>query len=421
MERLQTYLLAAPTRPLPTGTQGITLTRELLAVPGLMKRDFAPLLREVGYLDGHLQTYGLGAYGPRRAAELLVESTQPRVSQVIQALYDGLSPALKENDLHPQAQAAYVVIGMVLSKVTYQLAFGDQALAARLLVSPVPVLRALGAESLETAIRRKELDVPQAVQALQVLSEHERRLVLAEWVYELRIAANREQYQEPPDVQATRLALFAELQREWPATLEPAELRAVVRELSGPSEGAWADSTNADLLQPLEKQGRLKGDQILHLWTAILFDRLQPEAQGQKPALFDAQVDVGLTELCASSFVRASPDERRKWMARCESLADRLTRRLRQPLLRSRQHSQWSQDIQTVLRLRALVGHALLTAGKTNLPANEVEALSALHARLYGAAASRVLRSHLRVDPYEDLCSFVDETDAAVEKPPAQG
>jgi hypothetical protein len=303
---------------------------------------------------------------------------------------------------------------LLLSEVIYPLAFGDRGLAARLLGSPVPVLRALGAESLESAIRRKELDVPQAVQALQVLAEQERRQVLAGWVYELRIAANRQQYQEPPDVQVTRLALFAELQREWPATMEAAELRALVRELSGPSEGAWVESTSTDLLQPLEQQGRLKSDQLLHLWTAILFDRLQPEAQERKPSLFDAQADVDLTQLCASAFIRASPEERHKWRVRCEALADQVTRQLRQPLLRSRDYSQWSQGIQTVLRLRALVGHALLEAWKAPLPADEVEALRALQARLYGAAASRLIRSHRRLDPYEHLCSFADETDAAV-------
>jgi hypothetical protein len=283
--------------------------------------------------------------------------------------------------------------------------------------SPLAVLRVFGVQSLWLAHGQKELSTSQVVQELAPLSEAERRQVLAEWVGELRVTANQQGGQESGDLRQERLALVSSLIQIWPRSIEQSEFRKLTRRCSGPLPGGWAVSTDVELLQPLERQGLISSDDSLGIWTDTLFDLIRPpklpEQEQRRQVQYFPAVDIGLSKACVSALARASSAARHEWLDRYRRLVDVPLKDMRQPLLRSRKYTLWFDNIQVLLRLRALVALAVVSLRNAGLPQEEVEPFQQQHGRLRDAASSQLLRD--TSSPLKALADFVDEADASAE------
>ncbi|WP_143196191.1 hypothetical protein [Archangium sp. Cb G35] len=186
-------------------------------------------------------------------------------------------------------------------------------------------------------------DVHQALRSLELLEAAERVRALAQVVYALRVRANRAGHKEPKDAQQQRLMCFQQMERDWPVGADDAFLTDIVIRCSGPLRGSWAETTSADLLDPLVAAGKLTRNQVASLWLTFLVDDITAAEAGKRQ--FYADTHEELTEVAAGYALGHEVP----WFNQLLCLKQKALRMLERPFVRSTMYSEWRQALDATL------------------------------------------------------------------------
>ena len=168
-----------------------------------------------------------------------------------------------------------------------------------LLSSGSPFVRALGGAwlGLEVLADEQPLERGTARALLEQLPSPDRQLVVADWIGDLRVRANRRNRVPEPAEETLRLLLMGWLVESWPDDgPKPELLRAVVERCEGPLLGAWAVSTTNDLLLPLAAK-KLSFRVVADFWLGVLAERVIKLASDHHH--FSLPTDSGLSQVCS--------------------------------------------------------------------------------------------------------------------------
>jgi hypothetical protein len=287
---------------------------------------------------------------------------------VVEQVVARLPPEAQAHSNDPAHVAAMHVLLPALGALVDALHDDGGALTSRMFRSSLPFMRALA-----TARVSRAASVSDVLQQLQQLELSERLVALAEMTSDLRVQANRNDFQETEDVRATRMRLFDALVALWPPSPEGAQQLALVSRLGGPGEAGWALSTTQELLSPLVTEGKLTWDEVLKHWSTLLDSRLKRLTETEpRSYMFNRHEDAHLSEAVAWSLVRATRGAREERLKNLRAVVDKARRQLAVPFARSRDYTRWSGARDQLEWVWATVGLILL-AGRAELPAPELE------------------------------------------------
>ncbi|KFE68261.1 VPA1262 family protein [Hyalangium minutum] len=368
--RLEQLLASAPWRDAPFGTKGVALDPGAIGLGHLFFRPYAQVLDDAQSLDSYrFRYYGEQNRSVRSAVNDLAEVAPERLVGVVEQVAVRLPPEAQRHSNDPAHVAAMHVLLPALGAIVDALHDDNGgALTSRMFRSSIPFMRALA-----TARVAHAATVSDALQQLQQLELTERLVALAEMTSELRVQANRNDFQETEDVRTVRMQLFDALIALWPPSPEGAQQLPLVSRLGGPGEAGWALSTTQELLAPLVTAGKLTWDDVLKHWGTLLETRLK-SLIGTEPRsyMFNQHEDPDLSEAVAWSLVRATREAREAQLKAIRAVVDKARRQLAVPFARSRDYTRWSGARDELEWVWATAGLILL-AGSAELPAAELE------------------------------------------------
>jgi hypothetical protein len=340
-ERLESLIASSPRDKLPQGTLGSPARNESIALLQFAAKPFAEVIRDAGnYLQYWYGPLG-GPWPLLYATRILAKLDSTRLVRAADRIVAGAPPNDRPlPDQSPSAEAfchAFGTIAHHLGREGRPAALSDPLLTA-VAHSTVPLLRAALSASLSRSVRSE----PTRVNAVDLLQDPEERLLaMAAWVYELRVDANRAGRKESKELLDARSTIFSRMKTDW-QTRDPENLRRILRLLSGPLEGTWAQSTVSELLHPLVEEGKQSRGAIDRTFAAMVNERIVGIADGQHHFYYDT--DAELTEVTAT-LLASSPlanDEVQAVVAPTQRAVARAVRLLARPFLRSTNYNSWS-------------------------------------------------------------------------------
>jgi hypothetical protein len=184
-------------------------------------------------------------------------------------------------------------------------------------------------------------------------------IVLAEWVYELRLYANRKGGQEDDMIRMWRESAFDYMRNKWPAPGDKLFLAYVLSRVGGPTD-SWARSTYQDLAIPLSQTGIYTLSDLRAYW----YDRLMSKIETlKKDGQFFASADNQLTANAAHALVNEgimidqSVDEMKVRIDKC---AEQLLR----PRIQTTDYNTWIRHTWIILWVQTFLEHLLFYPDK---------------------------------------------------------
>lgn len=432
--KIQEFLSDAPEQQLPLGSLGARMNTDSARITQLISHNFKKVLHNAEILlksaDCNLWSDFSQKWGICYGADALAQHHPEQLVGVVSTLAAKLQTAEGTPKYWVIADTLTSIVKQILNQLVRNqyLSQLDNGLLAALLVSDVPLLRAIAAQSLSpqwncllefhqirlticylrylvllsqtdcskaatdlfasliTTVTLANLLLQDTFTAINKLQEIERIYTLAEWVFELRIRANVNKDKDA-DYKRLRLQIFDQINFIWSVNFTQEDLRDIVRRLSGPREGSWSKSTTNELLLPLVQNNKLTFDQIVQLWLTILFEQLEAHvsATSHKENLlyFSVWRDRELTNVCGWVLANSTVKCREFWL---EKLGKKIqkpgVRILSRPFSRSQDFSTWSSARDGLLWLQILVNLILLHGVNEIISNSEKKSLKKLLASL---------------------------------------
>jgi hypothetical protein len=314
--KINKFLSDASAQKAPIGSLGASKNKDSVRITNLMLLPFREGLRRVDellMLADSRSWYGFSYdWGIQYGAQALAQLYPKQLVTVVSQMWHTLIAELRTNENTPKSWVIADTLTSIIKRSQFRSATESELLPA-LLRSDVPLLRAIGVQSL-APLRNRNIELQNTFAAIDTLPEIEGVIALAEWVFKLRVRANVNNHEENTELKEFRLTIFDKIRQVWPANLQQDELRDLVCRLSGPIEGGWAVSTNNELLLPLVQENKLTIDEIAQLWLTILFERLedcvsateQKQAGESSRSYFFDPIDRELTDVSSWAMANAA-------------------------------------------------------------------------------------------------------------------
>lgn len=221
-----------------------------------------------------------------------------------------------------------------------------------LLQSTIPSLRGLGSQA-EWVYYSEKKDLPSS-NGLDFLDlkYNERIYAFAEWIYNLRIEANR-LGKESLEIASKRKAIFSMIQNIWPENFS-GKGSAIMR-LCGPLKGSWSKDIYHDLLLSLVAENKITKDDAILFWFDLLLEKI--ESRDNKVSFY-APTDVPLTELCSSILFDLSEGAFKIKVEQIKMLIVKCNREVRRPFGKSIDFAKWNKAKKQGLWIKAFLNIA---------------------------------------------------------------
>ena len=175
---------------------------------------------------------------------------------------------------------------------------------------------------------------------LALLNPEERRLVLGQAVYDLRIRANQTLGRSEERENLPTWLPHAII-TEAPSPSGADELERLVKFYSGPLLGHWAVSTHNELVNPLVNAGKLSDDELFEVWDRVLARRMHDDHA--------TRGDFEVLQVWGHCFWFTADGVRERVNSTDRNNLEGAQRTLEEPLLMSRNHDKWSKAVKAIL------------------------------------------------------------------------
>jgi hypothetical protein len=360
--------------PPPVGVAGVPAQHDILVLAHHFKQPFGKALEQArSFVSRLIRTYGLRAWGLRHASALLVSLDPGALVVLVAKLVASLPPSADEVVSGP----ALNLIAINLEPMCKLLAVRPAAdLVRALLVCESDFLRALGARAVAA---HERLPAEEGIELLRSMkSDVEAIHALAEWIGDLRVAANRADGLESEDLRAQRVLVTEELIARWGRDGGAGvDLSEVFDRVGGPGRGSWTRSTVSDLLLPLVNQGVLTEKDVVDLIVTTLYERIASHFSDELPGAakhqYYAATDGELTDVAAALLAQTDPEARSKYVQQLNDAAKAGWQILYRPFARSARYHSWAAALDGLVWATAFLGLLWLHGTDAELEATERE------------------------------------------------
>ena len=307
-------------------------------------QDFAHCLGQASHIPGHIMVNATYKYDIHEALQALRIVEPLRLVKVIE---DATISS-------PTTRRRYVLIKGMDEFVLLCVFPSSLPLFSSMAGSRNPFIRAMAAMShFHRGLESGQNPNPTWVAAN--FNPRETVMVLAQWVYELRVYANRKGGQEDDIVRMWRESAFEYMRNNWPAPGDIGLLAYVLGRAGGPTN-SWAFSTNQDLAIPLSQNGSYTLSDLRAYWYGQLTDRLE-EALKKEHQFFapaDAQITANAAHAIVSegTMIDQSVEEMKVFIDDC-------VKQLLRPRIRTTDYETWIRHTHTILRVQSFLEHLL--------------------------------------------------------------
>lgn len=233
------------------------------------------------FLDGRHHLYLFGHYHLNYAAAALMEINPSHIVNILEQLHE------QQPDLSRDQQDAtgYIRTVYLLDELIDQLISrpDDNTVIEALISSSVPSLRALGSQGewfcMVHEILCSKSTFVSSIPLLPELNETERLFAYAEWIFHIRVQANRKNG-EIHEQSVLRRQIFDEMRACWSSDLLIPQKHNVILRLCGPSAGSWAKDIYKDLMIPLVQDGKLTSEEAILFWIDLLLEKMKGDDKG---------------------------------------------------------------------------------------------------------------------------------------------
>lgn len=324
VSRLKTYLLP----PNQTNIEEIGSSQqcETEACVRYINQPFEEAVQDAyNFLDHHYNFRTYGQYHVIYAAKALLIINPKFLVEVLEGLKEHFQQ-------HPLRRSNHIIITSLLAETLMHMMLNvNNELIQSLLQSKVASLRALGSQGRWISTKDKTPSIDE-------LDLEERLLAYAEWMYHLRVKSNI-RGKETSEVRGYRTKLFERMRNEWQPNLTMCKKRAIIKRLSGPSAGSWADDIYHDLLVPLVDDGHYTSDEAILIWVESLLDQAE-ELEGR--ITFYPPRDQELTVLCSRILTNLSQEAWGVIKKRLNKLISKMNQIIRNPFAKSQHFTLWN-------------------------------------------------------------------------------
>jgi hypothetical protein len=256
--------------------------------------------------------------------------------------------------LSPTIRRQYVAIKAIDELLPVFIFAASSELFSSMASSRNQLVRAMAA----TSRFRTEFHSGQNLEPLWAASNFTPRetvMVLAEWVYELRVRANQKGGQEDDMIRMWRESAFDYMRNNWPAPGDTDFLAYVLGRVSGPGTDNWASSSYQDLAIPLSQSGFYTPSDLRAYWYDRLIDKIETV---KKDGHFYAPADGQLTAVAAHVLVNEgimidqSVDKMRL-------LIDECVKQVLRPRIQTTNYDIWIKHTWVILWVQTLLEHLL--------------------------------------------------------------
>lgn len=282
-------------------------------------------------LDGHYANRLLGQYHLRYATKAIIYLQPSQTVNILEALYVNKEQQKRQNIV----VAAYLLDELIIHLLFYS----DHDLILPLLLSNVPSLRALGSQAKWFHIKDITKDPTLSVYDLTELDKTERIFAYSEWIYHLRVNANRKG-NESLEIKNVRISLYELIRVNWNDNLSKCEKKAILHRLCGPSAGSWATDIYLDLMLYLVQDKKISNDKAILFWVNLLLEKI--EGSKNKNVSFNAPTDSSLTELCASILPNLSEESWNSIVKQIRKQINKCNREIRRSFEKSINFRNWN-------------------------------------------------------------------------------
>ncbi|MCM3718099.1 VPA1262 family protein [Fictibacillus phosphorivorans] len=238
-------------------------------------------------------------------------------------------------------QSVFVIRAYLLDELFIHLLFNSSFdLINALLASNISSLRGLGSQArwfhlseIEDLSKPSDLDLPE-------LNNTERIFAFSEWIYHLRVKANR-MGSESQEIKDIRKKLYIKIHKWWPDNFHPIDKDAILRRLSGPSVGGWSKDIYHELLLCLVQDKKITSDEAILFWLNLLLEKIEG-GKGNNISFY-APTDILLTDLCASISPELSEEAWGVKVRQVQKLINKCNREIRRPFEKSINFNNWNK------------------------------------------------------------------------------
>ncbi|MBD2628759.1 VPA1262 family protein [Trichormus variabilis] len=332
---------------------------DVIVAINLVQKDFKDILRYTGAFIEECENdkyNSPNSWSIQYAGKFLIENSPQVFLEVISHLYTNFKDENSTNWIN--ASILFYLIKQLGQEIIY-ISIGNQTnqiLLDLLPSSDIPLIRAIGTQSLWFSLNSKKINLEFASSIITKLNSIEEQVYsLAEWVYALRMQAQNN-HQEKPAQEILRKQIYAHICQLWqPDFSQETMLGDIIRRLSGLIEGSWAVSNNHDLLLPLLNAEKLNLDNVVKLWFDMLLKRLKVNLGQEMPENIkplDYPYDLEIIEICSWSLINTSVDNRDKYLKEInKEIFKPCQRILQKPFSRSHNYHAWFKAVVLLLWL----------------------------------------------------------------------
>lgn len=277
------------------------------------------------FLNGRFDFYLSGYFHLKYAAKAILSIEPELMIDVLETIKNRL-----EHDQELDYRNAIIISYLLDELVVYLMFNSPKKGIKRMLSSSVSVLRSLGSQA-EWFSKTEPLDIP----SLSELDPIERLFGYTEWIYHIRVQANR--LGETEELKNMRLGIFQQMIQNWQLNLTEYEKCNIINKLSGPSKGSWASDIYMDFLSPLVEADMLSSDEAILFWMELLTEKLEGKDS------FYRSTDQPLTELCAKLYSELSDPALKLIEKRIRKRIMVINREIRLPFAKSNNFEIWNE------------------------------------------------------------------------------
>lgn len=271
-----------------------------------------------------------------------------------------LQPSLIVNTLEElhgrqeyQKGKTFIIRAYLLDGLLIHLLFrSSHDLINSLLLSKVPSLRGLGSQAKWFQISDVENSSSITLYDLPELSNNERILAYSEWVYHLRVKANRMGI-ESQEIKDVRISIYEQIQKNWPNNLSKSDEVDILRRLCGPSAGDWSKDIYYDLMLRLVQDKKVTSDNAILFWINLFLGKIE-EGKDNRVSFY-APTDIPLTKLCARILPDLSEESWEGKIKQIRKLINKCNREIRRPFEKSNNFNNWNNVKKQGLWLKAFL------------------------------------------------------------------
>ncbi|TBX66049.1 VPA1262 family protein [Bacillus toyonensis] len=332
VERIKSYLLTTSYLNIERikGSQELTVLQK----NSFLNYNFKESLYDAYLsLDGYYDNRLYGYYNLQYATKAILYLQPSIIVNILEELH-----GKQEN----QKREIFIIRAYLLDGLIIHLLFrSSNDLINSLLLSKVSSLRGLGSQAKWFQISDVEnLSSLTLYNDLTKLNNNERIFAYSEWVYHLRVQANRMGF-ESQEIKDIRISIYQQIRENWPNNLSKAEAVVILQRLCGPSTGGWSKDIYHDLMLCLVQDNNITSDEAILFWINLFLEKV--EGGKDNKISFYAPRDILLIELCASILPDLSEESWGEKVKQIQKLINKCNRVIRLPFEKSKNTNNWSK------------------------------------------------------------------------------